>query len=135
MGALVRDYTPEDFEAVRAIHDSTHIDYKMPNLNEPLFLVKKVLEVDGVVRMVLGMRIELECYLWADSSDWADPEEKLVAIGIMDREGMAEAWLKGVDDAVLYLPPGMDRFGERLEKLGFTSPREGWRAYSKKTRT
>lgn len=135
MAAFTRDYTPADFEAVKAIHESTQLDYNMPDLNTPLFLVKKVLEVNGVVRVVLGMRIEAECYLWLDQSDWADPEEKLVAIAILDREGMAEAWLKGVDDAVLYLPPGMERFGKRLEALGFEKPRDGWTAYSKKTRT
>lgn len=135
MGAFVRDYKPADFAAVKAIHEATQIDYSMPDLASPLFLVKKVLEVEGVVRAVLGMRIESECYLWLDQSDWADPEMKLVAIGILDREGMQEAWLKGVDDAVLYLPPGMERFGKRLEALGFTKPRDGWTAYSKKTRT
>lgn len=133
MGAIVRDYTPADFEAVKAIHEQTQIDYKLPNLSSPLFLVKKVLEIDGVVRAMLGMRIEAECFLWLDSSNWADPEEKLVVIEILDREGMAEAWIKGVDDAVLYLPPGMERFGKRLEKLGFTKPRDGWVAYSKPT--
>lgn len=134
MGAITRDYRPEDFEAVKAIHESTQLDYQFPDVNAPLFLVKRVLEVDGVVRVMLGMRIETECYLWLDKSDWATPEEKLAAIEILDKEGMEEAWLKGVDDAVLYLPPGMERFGERLERLGFSKPREGWTAFSKRTR-
>lgn len=135
MSALVRNYTPKDFEAVKAIHESTQIDYSFPDLNSPLFMVKKVLEIDGIVRAVLGMRLELECYLWMDNSDWANPEEKLIAVNILDREGMEDAWLNGIDDAVLYLPPGMERFGKRLEALGFKQPRQGWMAYSKKTRT
>lgn len=134
MSAIIRNYQPDDFEAVKAIHDATEIDYKFPNVNAPLFLVKKVLVVDGVVRVMLGMKIETECYLWLDASDWADPEQKLAAIEALDKEGMEEAWLLGVEDAVLYLPPGMERFGKRLEKLGFEKPREGWTAYSKRTK-
>ena len=36
-GAIVRNYRAEDFEAVKAIHEATQIDYQMPDLAIPYF--------------------------------------------------------------------------------------------------
>lgn len=133
MGAILRDYRPEDFDAVRKIHDDSAIDYKFPNLSSPLFLVTKVYEVDGIVRACGGLYLQCECYLWLDKSDWASPEEKLDAIKALDIAAMRAVWLRGIDQAVLWLPPGMERFGERLvEDLGFKRDRD-WVTYSKPT--
>lgn len=136
---MIRDYTADDFEAIRAIHESTGINYKMPNINQPIFLVKKVAEVDGIVRAALGAYIEVELYLWIDKTEWASPQEKFNTIKALEKETMKEAWLQGVECAVLYLPPGMERFGERLaakaEEGGFDweRPRAGWMAFTKRT--
>jgi len=136
---MIRDYTKDDFEAIRAIHESTGINYKMPDINQPVFLVKKVAEKDGVVRAALGAYIQVELYLWLDKSEWASPQEKFDTIKALEEETMKAAWFEGVDCAVLYLPPGMERFGERLiakaEEGGFgwERPREGWLAFSKST--
>ena len=135
-GAVIRDYTADDFEVVKQIHETTQIDYQFPDINSSLFLVKKVLELDGKVVMAAGMYIQCEVYLWSSKEDWGDPEQKLVAIKALDKEVMKETWLKGVDQAVLWLPPGMKRFGERLtEDLGFSRDRSGWVSYSKNTET
>lgn len=134
MGAIFRDYEKKDFEAIKAIHDVTEIDYKFPDINKPLWLVKKVLEVEGVVRMAAGMYVQCETYLWLDQSDWADPDEKLVAMQELEKQVMHATWLEGVDQAVLWLPPGMKRFGDRLTKdLGFHKDRDGWVTYSRPT--
>src|SRR5579885_737606 len=118
-GTIIRDYVHEtDFEAVKKIHDSTEIDYQMPDLSSKLWLVTKV-----------------ELYLWMDKSDWASPEEKHLAIKLIEEETLNEAWLRGVDQAVLWLPPGMERFGKRLETdFGFTPDRDGWKSYSRPTK-
>jgi hypothetical protein len=135
MSAIIRDYAISDFEAIRKIHEQTQIDYQFPDLNTKLFLVKKVIEVDGKIVAAGGAYIQAELYLWLDKSDWGDPDQKMAAIRALDREVMEELWLKGVDQAVLWLPPGMARFGERLTKdLGFTKDRDGWVTYSKPTR-
>ena len=129
---VIRDYTPDDFEAVRKIHEDSQIDYRLPNLSSPLFLVTKVYELDGVVRACGGLYIQCEAYLWIDRSNWASPADKLSAIQALDRIAMHEAWLRGIECACLYLPPGMERFGERLvSELGFTKDRDGWASYSK----
>lgn len=134
--AVVRDYNHEtDFEAVKAIHDQSTIDYQFPDLQGHLWLVSKVVEIDGKIRLAGAMYIQAEAYLWLDQTDWASPEDKLFAIKVLEREVLQETWLKGVDTAVLWLPPGMEGFGKRLTSdLGFTKDRDGWVTYSRPTR-
>ena len=134
MRGIVRDYQPSDFDRVKEIHEATGIDYQFPDLSSPLFLVTKVLEVDGIVRQCGGLYLQCEAYLWADPSDWADPAEKLEGIQAINAAGLHAAWLRGIDQAVLWLPPGMARFGDRLtENLGFVRDRDGWHTYSRAT--
>jgi hypothetical protein len=132
---FVRDYEGRDFDAVKAIHEASQIDYKFPDLSSPLFLVTKVFELDGRVRACGGLYLQVEAYLWLDGSDWASPADKLAVLVEIDAAGMREAWLKGINQAVLWLPPGMERFGERLvSDLGFSKDRDGWATYSKATK-
>lgn len=133
--AVIRDYRPKDFEAIKRIHEASGLDYNLPELDRPIFIVKKVMEVDGVVRAALATYIQAELYLWLDKSDWGDPEQKFLAIKALDREVMEETWLKGVDCAVLWLPPNMESFAKRLTKdFGFTKDRDGWVTFSKPTK-
>jgi hypothetical protein len=133
-GAIVRDYLPSDFERVREIHEASGIDYQLPDFQSPLFIVTRVLEVEGIVRMFGGLYLQVEAYLIADQSAWTFPENKLAAIKQLDEAVIHAAWLQGIDCCVLWLPPGMERFGERLvEDLGFSKDR-GWLSYSKRTK-
>lgn len=127
----VRDYRPSDLAAIKAIHDQTQIDYRFPDLNSPLFLVTKVYEVGGVVRAAGGVYIQLETYLWLDPSDWAEPDEKLDVIEALQIAGFRDSRLEGVDCAVLWIPPGMERFGKRLTDMGWTQDRDGWISFSR----
>lgn len=135
--SVVRDYHADDFEAIKALHDATEIDYKFPNLNSSLFLVTKVLEVGEVVRMALGAYLQVEYYLWMDSTEWAFPDEKLEFIREIEKKTTEDVWLKGVNEAVLYLPPGYERFGDRISDpvkgMGFSKARDGWVHYNKRT--
>jgi len=135
MRGIVRDYQPSDLPRVKEIHEATGIDYRLPDLSSPLFLITKVVECAGVVRACGGLYLQVEVYLWLDPTDWTDPADKLESVQAMDAAGMHDAWLRGIDCAVLWLPPGMARFGERLvNDLGFQKDRDGWVTYSKKTR-
>jgi hypothetical protein len=131
----LRDYKPEDFSAVKAIHERTQIDYAFPDLNSPLFLVTKVIEDgSGVIRACGGAYLQAEVYLWLDNGEWADPADKLAAIDALDGAVLHDVYLRGIDCAVLWLPPGMDRFGDRLTQMGFAKDRDGWVSYSKRLR-
>lgn len=131
-GATIRDLRPEDIEQVKAIHNATQIDYRFPDISSPLFVVTKVLETEGKIRACGGLYIQAETYLWCDPGNWATPGEKLLALQALDGVLMHDGWLKGIDCAVCWVPPGMERFGERLVKdLGFSRDRNGWVSYSK----
>ena len=132
---LLRDYSPSDFQAVKAIHESTQIDYSFPDINSPLFLVTKVIvDESGIVRACGGAYIQVETYLWMDPGEWADSSDKLTAIDALDGAVLRDCYLRGVDEAVLYLPPGMERFGERLVDMGWRPNRDGWICYHKELR-
>lgn len=144
--ATIRDYTPADFEAIIRIHAENGLPYTLPQINSldletqevkkaPLWIVTKVLEVDGAVRMALGSWIQVELYLWIDKGDWATPEFKHHAIDAIKNSVFKDLWLKGIEHATLWLPPQFKRFGKRLEKdFGFTcTSSEGWLTYSART--
>lgn len=129
----LRNYEPSDFEAVKAIHEKTDIDYEFPNINAPLFLVTKVIEDDlGVVRACGGAYLQAEVYLWLDPGEWADASDKLTVVHALDGAVCNDLFFRGIDCAVLWLPPGMERFGDRLVDMGFSRDRDGWVSYSKR---
>jgi FAD/FMN-containing dehydrogenase len=134
--AIVRNYRPSDFDQIKAIHEASEIDYAMPSIDSRLFVVKKVLEVDGVVRQAVGFRLEVETYLWNDKSDWALPDEKFLGLKALQAEAMHDLMTKGIDTAVCWVPENIDKFfAKRMTQLGWTPDREGWRSWSRKTRT
>ena len=131
---VVRDFTLADLDRVKEIHAASGIDYRFPDLSSPLFIVVKVYEKAGVVQACGGLYLQVEAYLFLSHDDWGTPEEKLEAIRTLDAAALHAAWLKGIDCACLYLPPGMERFGERLEELGWMKDRN-WATYSKRTQS
>jgi hypothetical protein len=141
---MLRDYRPEDFETIKRIHADSKFPYQPPQMNvdtpegtklAPLWLVTKVLEVDGVVRAALGSWIQVELFLWLDKSDWTDAKGKMVATQQLETAVLHELWLKGIDHAVLFVPPGLNRWARRLEEdFGFIEVGDGWRTFAKRTR-
>lgn len=131
---VIRDLKIDDIPAIKKIHEESGIDYQFPNLESPLFVVTKVFEADGIIRAAGGLYIQVEAYLWLDKSEWAEPGKKLDTVRRLNDACMDGAWLKGIDCCVLYLPPGFERFGERLVHLGFQPNRDGWVTYSRRTK-
>jgi hypothetical protein len=132
--AVLRDYRAEDFEAVRAIHESTGIDYAFPDLEDSRFFVRKVLEVDGVVVAAGVLRVSAEAYLWLRRDDWGDKDEKLLAIEALQRAGFEEARQKGILEVVCWVPKWIERFfGKHLKALGWSRDREDWVTWSRDT--
>ena len=130
----IRSYTPSDLEAIERIHKENKLDFVFPNLNSPLFMVNKVLVVDGVPRASYALRMVAEVNLWQDRSDWTDAEGKWMAIKALDKEATEAAADLRLDGITCFLPPGYERFGRRIsgkDGLGFTQDRPGWTGYSK----
>lgn len=131
---MIRNYEPRDFEEIKRIHAESGMPYVLPDTNSPLFIITKVLEVEGKVRCALGAWLQVELYCWMDKSEWTDAEGKHLALQVLERETMKDLYLKGIDHAVLWLPPNMERFGERLvQDFGFQKCQDGWCTFSKRT--
>lgn len=126
---MIRDFKGDDLPLVKMFHVESGIDYQMPNLDGPLFPVKKVCEVEGQVVGALALRLCAETYLWLDQQ--RRPQEKLQTMKALQSEVLAEAWKNGLDEISASVPSiGFDR---RLRQLGWLPDREGWRLWTRRT--
>jgi|ERR1700690_270609 len=132
--AVIRDYEPRDFEDIKRIHDQGGIDYKVPDIGSPLFIVKKVMTIDDHVVCAVLWRIEAETYLLLDKGDWGDAEQKMLALKALQIEGLHDLWTRGIDNCVAWIPQDIESyFSKRLTQLGWSPDREGWRSWSRNT--
>src|SRR5579864_5082116 len=64
---LIREYTPADLNALRRMHASQGFDYAFPDLSDPIFISKLILEDDtGRPVMAALARLTCEMYLLID---------------------------------------------------------------------
>lgn len=131
----VREYRQDDLVALKRMHASQGFDYPFPDLDDPLFVTKVVLEDESgkPVMAALG-RLTCEAYLLVER-DAGTPFEKFQRLLILEREALADAESRGLADANCWLPPEIaKRFGRRLEAMGWIRD-DRWRPYSKRLRT
>lgn len=130
MMVRIRTYQPEDKEAVERIHNHMEMDYKFPDLDSPLFHVKQCLEVDGEIAAACALRIEAETMLWVRPD--LDPRSKAVAIWMLQKSILKEAWNAGLTCLVAWIPKTVEKkFRRRLLQLGWQRDREGWHSWSR----
>lgn len=130
---LIRDYEPRDFARIKEIHEASGLDYQLPDLSSPLFIVRKVIELDGKIIAAGFLRIETEAYLLL-AKNGTDAQEKFSAIQAVQSSALEEAWLKGLDNCVCWVPKEVNsHFAKRLTQLGWTQDREGWVSWSRPT--
>jgi len=126
---LVRAYTDADLDALRAMHAAQGFDYQLPDPNDPLFLVRAVLEDNGRPRMAAFLRLTAETYLLADPRDGA-PRQRWQWLLALHEATRQSAAAHGLADVQAFLPPRVARaFGRRLEKLGWR--RDPWPCYTR----
>lgn len=126
---MIRDYQGQDFGQVARFHADSGIDYRMPDLDSPLFPIKKVSEVNGQVVGALALRLCAETFLWLDRQ--RRPQEKLQTMKELQAAVLADAWKNGLDEIHAAIPPiGFDR---RLKQLGWEPDRDGWVLWTRRT--
>jgi len=158
---LIREYTPADLDALRRMHAQQAFDYAFPDLADPIFVSKLVLEdARGRVAMASLARLTCEIYLLMDRADdraraaaapdareendgegnshtrnRAEPRERFARLLTLHRAAEQDLVSRGLDDAHAWLPPPIaKRFGRRLESLGWVRD-AAWTPYCFKLRT
>lgn len=126
---LIREYTDSDLKALRRLHASQGFDYPFPDLSDPLFVSKLILE-DDAGRTVLASlaRITCEMYLLVDPGA-GNPHERFGRLQMLHFAGERDLLARGLEDAHAWLPPRIaKRFGRRLQSLGWVRD-DGWTPY------
>lgn len=126
---MIRDLLPEDIPIVEAIHRASGLDYGLPHITGPLFL-NRIVSVDG--SKICAAALHHICYeTWALVDPSARPQEKWAALRELNDELSNRAYAQGLDLTHASVPPiGFDR---RLQQLGWSPDREGWRLWSRET--
>jgi len=128
---LVRPYTGADLDSLRAMHAAQGFAYDLPDVDDPLFLVRAVVEDRGRPRMAALLRLTAEAYLLADPHD-GTPRERWRWLQALHETTRHAAAARGLADVQAFLPPRVARaFGRRLEeKLGWR--RDPWTCYTRR---
>lgn len=126
----IREYTSSDLEVLRMIHVRQSFDYKFPDLENPLFVSKLVLEDgEGAIAMASLARLTCEIYLLTDPF-YSSPRERLKNLITLHLAAQRDLFQRGLEDAHAWLPPKIARrFGRRLMKLGWTRD-DKWTPFS-----
>jgi hypothetical protein len=133
----IREYTASDLESLRRLHSAQGMPYQFPDLMNPLFLTKLVIERDSpdtVNREVIGailLRLTSEAYFLLDPHA-GTPRDRWQSLLTLHEAARVDAARRGLDDAHAWLPPQVaNAFGRRLSRLGWF--REPWTSFSRST--
>ena len=138
----IREYSEADLDALVALHRAQGFEYPFPDVNDPIFVSKLVVE-DGKeggegnqspkIVMAALARLTCEMYLLADPRS-GTPRERYDRLLALHRAGAADLRARGLDDAHAWLPPSIaKRFGRRLESLGWLRD-DAWTPYCRRLR-
>jgi hypothetical protein len=130
----IRVCNDADVEELKRIHADSGFPYAFPNLGDPLFVSKLVLEdQNGGVQMAAMARLTCEMYLLVNR-DAPDARGRWSDLLALHAAGAADLTAKGLEDAHAWLPPAIARrFGRRLETLGWVRD-DAWTPYCRRLR-
>ena len=128
---LLREYRESDLAELRAIHAAQGFDYPLPDLRNPLFVTKQILEEgDRIVGAAL-LRLTSEAYLLLDPRA-GTPRQRWQSLLALHAAAERDAWQRGLEDVHAWLPPPIAaKFGKRLARLGWTRD-DAWTPYCRK---
>jgi hypothetical protein len=137
---LVRAYTQSDLDALRRMHARQGFDYAFPDLADPIFVSKLVVEDDdGRAVMASLARLTCEMYLLVDRDDGrpgaGNARARWAQFLALHAAGERDLVARGLDDAHAWLPPPIARrFGRRLESLGWLRD-DAWTPYCRRLKS
>lgn len=125
----IREFVPADLEILKQIHNQQGFDYPFPDISDPLFVSKLVMEDDSARPVMASIaRLTCEMYLLMEP-EAGSPRDRYERILSLHRAGERDLSARGLDDAHAWLPPRVARrFGKRLETLGWVRDAD-WTPY------
>ena len=113
------------------MHASQGFDYAFPDLSDPIFISKLILEDDTGRPVIAALaRLTCEMYLLMDRRE-GNARQRWTQLLALHRAGEHDLLARGLDDAHAWLPPQIaQRFGRRLESLGWLRDNT-WTPYCK----
>jgi hypothetical protein len=129
---LVREYREGDLEALLRMHARQGFEYAFPDISDPIFLSKLVVEDEsGRAVMASLARLTCEMYLLADPQA-GSPRERYARLLSLHNAGERDLLARGLDDAHAWVPPPIaKRFGRRLAALGWIRD-DAWTPYCRR---
>ena len=128
---LIREYTESDVPVLKQIHAHQGFDYAFPDLSNPLFVSKLIVEESGQLVMAFLARLTCEIYLLSDPHA-GTPRERYIHLLALHRAAQQDLRVRGLEDAHAWLPPRIARrFGRRLEDLGWVRD-DAWTPYCRR---
>jgi hypothetical protein len=129
---LIREYSESDLDALRSMHARQGFEYPFPDLADPIFVSKLVVEDEsGRAVMTSLARLTCEMYLLADPGE-GNPRERFDRLLALHAAGERDLLARGLDDAHAWLPPRIAaRFGRRLQALGWIRD-DAWTPYCRR---
>ena len=126
---IVRPYSSEDFEQVKALHARQGLEYELPDLEAPSMLVRCVIEEEGKVTEAAFLRKTSEAYWLFDPAE--SRRERLGKLLVLSREMVEPAKRANIDDVHAFLPPQVlnNCLHRTLLHLGWFKPE--WVCYSR----
>jgi hypothetical protein len=135
----IREFQETDMAALTAIHAHQSFEYAFPDLANPLFVSKLVLEDDSgsgsgsgartiasstsdaskPILMASLVRLTCEAYLLVDPTK-GTPRDRYLRMLMLQRAATTDLRNRGLEDVHAWLPPQIaPRFGRRLTELGW----------------
>ncbi len=135
----IRPYAPADLAALKRLHAAQGFEYRFPELENPLFLTRLVVEDDSTTHeraagpplvMAALLRLTAEAYLLMDPRA-GTPQTRWQWLAALHEAVRGDALARGLDDVQAFLPPRVaDAFGRRLRRLGWR--RDPWTPYCRR---
>ncbi|MGD0544145.1 MAG: hypothetical protein ABSB65_07020 [Candidatus Acidiferrales bacterium] len=128
----IREYKESDLDALRRMHAQQGFDYAFPDLANPLFVSKLVVEdEEGHAMMASLARLTCEMYLLLAPAD-GKPRERYERLLALHSAGERDLLARGLHDAHAWLPPPIaKKFGRRLAALGWVRD-DAWTPYCRR---
>ena len=127
---MIRELNQADLAELWRLHEAGGIDFKFPDLGDPLQL-NAIVSVKGCIIVAAGLhKICYETCVLVNPN--ARPQDKWEALKELNAELSARAYWQGLDSVHAAVAP-IKGFDRRMAQLGWEPDRSGWRLWSRLT--